>query len=128
MKPTNEKIRFIFQVFPFCYLSVQSIWSIYWKVSSDIALKYCKIHFWKSATHWPILDIECAIWSTFQFWGKSDFFKKSRRVWTKIQPKPFLVHTSSLKSFTLELSTVRIFWAENTAGMLWTLVKLGQKP
>ena len=50
------------------------------------------------------------------------------RVWTKIQPKPFLVHTSSLKSFTLELSTVQIFWAENTAGMLWTLVKLGQKP
>ena len=67
-------MRFVFQVFPFCYLSVQSIWSIYWKVSSDTALKYCKIHFWKSATHWPILDIECNISNL----RKKSFFQKNQ--------------------------------------------------
>ena len=86
MKPTNEKIRFVFQVFPFCYLSVQSIWSIYWKVSSETALKDCKIHFWKSAIHWPKLDTECALWSKFRFWGKSHFFAKKSRI-----PKNYVI-------------------------------------
>ena len=75
-----KKIRFVFQVFPFCYLSVQSIWSIYSKVSLDIALKDCKIYFCKSAIHWPKLDIECALWSKVRFWGKSHFFKKKSRI------------------------------------------------
>ena len=69
---------FVFQVFPICYLFVQSIWSIYSKVSLDIGLKECKIYFCKSAIHWPKLDIECALWTKVRFWGKVIFSKKSR--------------------------------------------------
>ena len=49
------------------------------------------------------------------------------RIWPKTQSKRFLVHTASLDSFTLELSTIQIFWAANPSGMPRTFKKLGEK-
>ena len=67
--------------------------------------------------------------SCFSTVEQSFYFYSSKtwRIWPKTQWKRFLVHTASLDSFTLDLSTIQIFWATIPSGMLRTFKKLGEK-
>ena len=120
-----------------------SIWIWVSKPQPTIGIWLCMSFRWKSQLHTLHRDLSFdAILRAFFVVRVIEFdyfnYTRSSQIppdvnnlytswWPKNQWKRFLVHTSSLGSFTLELYVNQIFWNKNLTGMLWSLAKLGQK-
>lgn len=117
-----------------CSLVSRRYITIYWFLPHVVIMFYVSLDPGKSIGNnyritRPTKNILTQEKDIFSVWSKSNVDEAQiyvERRWPKNQPKPFLVHISSLRSFTLELTTLQIFWSQNSSGMIWAIGKMGE--